>query len=139
MLESSMKVIKQGKYHTTFWFEEIEEFQTGIFVIERPDTYYMIDTYCGSKAVDMVLSKLKKGKRLIVINTHFHWDHIWGNMRAAKSGATIISHIYCKEKMIQEFDQQWEANKQYKTGSVQMKLPDLTFSGKYKRLEDGIV
>lgn len=39
-----------------------------------------------------------------VINTHWHFDHVGGNERLAKAGATIIAHEMVRQRMTEERD-----------------------------------
>ncbi|BBF41825.1 putative cyclase/dehydrase [Lachnospiraceae bacterium KM106-2] len=125
-----MRKINICENHTAYWFDNIKEFQTGIFVIEKPDTYYIIDTYCGSEAIAGVLNTLDGRKMNIVVNTHYHWDHIWGNAEASKYGV-IMAHKYCDDLINLNFKKEFEENKQYKMGEVSIKNPDITFKDRY--------
>jgi glyoxylase-like metal-dependent hydrolase (beta-lactamase superfamily II) len=67
---------------------------------------YVIDTALGSGSVQPVLDYISEngagGKPFAVINTHCHWDHIWGNFVFCDS--IIIAHYKCRELM----DKYWD-------------------------------
>lgn len=87
---------------------------------------YIIDTGLGSLCVTPVLEYLGDNhKPIIVINTHYHWDHVWGN--SSFSDCTIISHKLCREKIAAKWDDMMDKKKQFIKGNVQMCLPNLTF------------
>jgi len=62
---------------------------------------------------------------LIVINTHFHWDHVWGNHCFDRE--LIISHRKCREIIEETWEEELEKNKHFMMGEVKLKLPNLVF------------
>ena len=59
----------------------------GIFV--HDDEVYLIDTGTDKKSIRSIFEKFN-GKRLIVLNTHFHADHCQNDYLAEKLGARIL-------------------------------------------------
>jgi cyclase len=45
-----------------------------------------------SERLEKLITELGAGQAQIVINTHFHFDHIGGNETLAKKGAVVIAH-----------------------------------------------
>src|SRR5256712_3235899 len=41
-------------------------------------------------------------KRLYVLNTHYHSDHIFGNLPFTEAGASIIAHENCRRSMLDQ-------------------------------------
>lgn len=65
---------------------------------------YIIDTGLGSGSVNYVKEYIKLDhKPSIIINTHYHWDHIWGN--SSFRGEMIIAHSSCREAIDAEWNE----------------------------------
>lgn len=116
-------------------FDDIESYLTNVFVIEKESSFYIIDTFCGSDSMTPILNRLKN-KKIRVINTHFHWDHVWGN--CCFKEWDIISHNYCRELLDVHWNDQINQNSSYITGIVEKWLPNVTFSEKVFFHDDGI-
>ncbi len=59
-----------------------------------------MDTLLGGDdmaTVKNLLTERGEDRPLIVVNTHSHWDHVWGNM--AFPGTLILAHRLCRETM----------------------------------------
>lgn len=56
-----------------------------------------------SERLEKLITELGAGRAQIVINTHFHYDHIGGNKALAKQGAVIISHENGRSRMQEEW------------------------------------
>lgn len=124
---------------TAFIFDEIEDYYTCVFLIEKPSRVFLLDTYCGTESMSGVqdyLSVLSQDKQLIVINSHFHWDHVWGN--ASFKTTPIIAHDLCYDDLNANWSLQVENNKQYISGCIEKVLPSLTFDGSLSFREEGL-
>ncbi len=86
---------------------------------------YIIDTGLGTLSIAPVLDYLDNKNPIVVINTHYHWDHVWGNSLFRDS--TIISHRTCREMIQTNWDQMTQRHSQYMNGEVQICLPNLVF------------
>ena len=75
-------------------------------------------------------------KPYIIINSHFHWDHIWGN--CAAKGFPIIAHKLCEELIDKHFDADFEENRQFARGNVIKQSPTLYFSSELYFAQDKI-
>lgn len=65
---------------SVYIFDDIEDYATNVFLIEKETKFYLIDTYCGTDSMKPIINTIKntpRQKEVKVINTHFHWDHIW--------------------------------------------------------------
>jgi len=111
-------------------FNTIASYLTHTYLLDRAGKYYLIDTYNGPDIIKtaLELSNIDPGKEIVVINTHFHWDHVWGN--CAFPDHKIISHKLCREYLDQCWDDQLEKNRAYVTGAVTKVLPNWTFTDK---------
>ncbi|MDF1618861.1 MBL fold metallo-hydrolase, partial [Petrocella sp. FN5] len=133
-----MKQEKLNKNTTAFTFDDLEGFDTSIYVIEKEERVYVVDTFCGPEAMFPIIKTFPSmnTKEVVVINTHFHWDHIWGN--GAFKDKKIISHRMCKSLIRDQWHKQVSRNEKYQMGNVQMVLPNITFEDRLE-WEDGIL
>lgn len=63
----------------------------------------LVDTLLGSgdmAPVKAALAERGGNRPLFVVNTHFHWDHVWGN--GAFAATPILAHRLCREAMARE-------------------------------------
>ncbi|MFR5079689.1 MAG: MBL fold metallo-hydrolase [[Clostridium] innocuum] len=74
-------------------FMELNPYKTYVYALQRDDKVYISDTFCGSAFMDIIKADFP-GKHFIVINTHYHFDHIWGNY--SFSHCPIYAHQLCK-------------------------------------------
>ncbi|MPN12311.1 hypothetical protein SDC9_159627 [bioreactor metagenome] len=72
---------------------------------------YIIDTGFGTLSIDPIKEYIDKNNNIpiIVINTHYHWDHIWGNNSLQNS--MIISHKLCREMIKSTWEDSLHKNK----------------------------
>ena len=98
---------------------------------------YIIDTGLGHLSVEPIKEYIKgDNKSIVVINTHYHWDHVWGNNSFNQS--TIISHKLCRDIIESKWETMMERNKEYCQGEVKMYLPNLVFEKELYFPEDKI-
>ncbi len=73
-----------------------------IYVIKGKKNLFICDTGANKDQLILVKEYLEENqlftKPIIIFNSHFHLDHISGN--GLLHGAQIISHISCREKMV---------------------------------------
>lgn len=133
-----MEVIKYGKRTTIVTFDELVNYKTSVFIIECPKRIYIIDTFCGTKSMNEVIKIItnNEDKQIIVINTHSHWDHVWGN--SVFKDEIIISCKLTRKYIIENWDDEYSKNKINIQGEAIQTLPNLTFQGKISFEEDGI-
>lgn len=134
-----MKNQKISKNCNVFTYNEIETYTTNVFLIEKKSKVFLIDTFCGPHSMEPIKKILKdkyNSKDVIVINTHFHWDHVWGNSSFKEN--IIISHELCRELLDENWKDQLEKNKKYVLGNIEKVLPTLTFNEKINFNDEGI-
>ena len=116
-----------------------KEYDLIIGVILGENNNYVIDTGAGSGDILPVLEYLAgSNKPTIVVNTHCHWDHIFGNH--VFDGSPIIAHTSCRD-MIPDGEKWDEALQQLSdqlAGQVRRCPPNLTFEDKLHFPDDGI-
>ena len=83
--ENYYEIIQQ-KDHLIIIREKFDEIDpryftiyTNLYLIIGNNECLLIDTGCGLFPLKPVIDKLLNGKKLNVVNTHFHWDHIGAN------------------------------------------------------------
>lgn len=121
-------------------FIENSEWDLNLYLIEGEHCNYIVDTGLGNEHSDFILKYLSdKGccdKQLKVINTHYHWDHIWGNGKFKDHD--IIAH----KKIIGLINENWEGsysrNSDCKKGDVELTLPNVLIDKELYFSEDHI-
>jgi glyoxylase-like metal-dependent hydrolase (beta-lactamase superfamily II) len=132
-----MKVQKIKNRGVLFTYNNSSEWDLNVHLIMGDKHNYIIDTGLGSLSIDPIKEYIKHdNKPVIVINTHYHWDHIWGN--GSLKGCIIISHKLCKEAIESKWDEMMQKNKQYCDGQVEKYLPNLIFDKELYFPEDRI-
>lgn len=124
---------------TVYIYDSIESYLTNVFFIEHESKIFIIDTFCGSESMEPILNRVNNNcgnKKVVVINTHFHWDHVWGNCSFKEKD--IISHEMCRDLLDQLWEVQINKNKKYITGIAEKCLPNITFKEKIMFHNEGI-
>ncbi|MFC1744261.1 MBL fold metallo-hydrolase [Candidatus Riflebacteria bacterium] len=139
-----MEPYKAGTNGFLFHFDESNspfEQATYIYVILAEEKIFICDTHVGPDSMDAVkefLGPFFNGRDILVFNTHYDWDHVWGNCSFPE--AVIIAHKKCRELL--SCDIVWEEmltnNRQYFHGEVERKLPNLTFEKELTFIDDGV-
>ncbi len=127
--------VKQRGY--LFSFDNFSQYSMNIYLIKGNDYDFIIDTGLGSASMEPVLEYAgKDGKPVIIVNTHYHWDHIWGN-HVIKNGL-VISHRLGLEMIRLKWQDMLDKNRKYADGKVELRLPNLTFDSEMNFPEEGI-
>ncbi len=118
-------------------FDDIPDWNLNIHLILGSRYTYVIDTGLGDKSMEPVMQYLQPGKPAVAVNTHYHWDHVWGN-GVFKDGL-IVSHRLCLARLEEVWDEALRENRGYMAGNVSKCLPNLVFDGSLYFPEDGIL
>ncbi len=111
------------------------DLNTGLILGKRFN--FVIDTGLGSRSVSPVLEYLHGNyKPVVVVNTHYHWDHVWGNWMFKNS--VIVSHTKGRELMEKYWDEDLAKNKDAIDGEVYKCLPNLLFDDCMCFPDDGV-
>ncbi|ROR23460.1 glyoxylase-like metal-dependent hydrolase (beta-lactamase superfamily II) [Mobilisporobacter senegalensis] len=101
---------------------------------------YIVDTGLGSLSIAPILEYIKymnqDNKPIIAINTHYHWDHIWGN--SSLQNSTILAHKLCRDMIDSNWDDMMFHNKHYIEGEAVKYLPNMIFEEEIYYPEDKI-
>jgi cyclase len=111
------------------WTERVvaEGFPTVSAVIVTPGKAFVVDTLSSPQAVQPIVGLLRQkthGQRAVVINTHHHWDHVYGN--AAFHDVDIVAHRACPRLMVAQRSTANESVPHEPPEGVP--LPNVTFS-----------
>lgn len=129
--------IHSGSCFTAFT-RRLPEYAVSWFVLTRERRTYLIDTGCGPDDMAGAAGVIRAaGRPLVVVNTHFHWDHVWGN--CAFPEAEIVSTFRCRERMRKEWASQWIENGRLAVGQVEMRLPGVCFDARMAFEDDGLL
>lgn len=108
-----------------------------VYLIKGEKYNYIIDTGLGSFCIDPVMDYIKNDNKMVfVINTHYHWDHVWGN--GSLQDCILVSHKLCREMIQSNWDEMLLKNSRYCRGDVKMHLPTLVFDEELYFTEDKI-
>lgn len=132
-----MKIQKIKNRGVLFTYTTSSGWDLNVYLIMGEKYNYLIDTGLGSLSIDPIREYIKdNNKPIIVINTHYHWDHVWGN--GSLQNCIIISHKLCREMIESNWEGMMYKNKQYCCGEVEMYLPNLVFEKELYFPEDKI-
>lgn len=121
-----MKIRKVKNRSVIFTYYNSPDWDLHLHLIMGQQYNYLIDTGLGSNSIEPVMDYIGEAEKpLIVINTHHHWDHIWGN--GSFHPHLIISHALCSRLMDENWDIMLQENRQYVDGEAIKRLPDLVF------------
>ena len=102
------------------------EWGLNLHLIFAKEHNFLIDTGLGYGSIAPVKELLKDEKKpLVVVNTHHHWDHIWGN--GFFEGSIPVAHELCHKMMSASMHADYEKYKHLALGEVKLALPALTF------------
>ncbi len=112
---------------------------TNVYIIRTTRYDFVCDTYLGPHAIAPVIDALreKASKEIIVINSHYHWDHVWGNCYFDHS--LVIAHTECRKHMLETGAEDLRESAAFQAGPVALTLPNLTITKSLTFEEEGIV
>jgi glyoxylase-like metal-dependent hydrolase (beta-lactamase superfamily II) len=127
-----------GNRGVLFSFDDIGGI-TNVYVINGTKHIFIIDTFIGPKAMEPVNSYIKSNmeeKPIIIVNTHYHWDHVWGN--CAYKIFPIVAHEKSLEYLTAKGEADLKKHEEYAKGEVEITLPNIIFSERLMFEEDRI-
>ena len=74
-----------------------------------------------------------------VFDTHYHWDHTWGNSVLADTGALIVCSQDCAQELLTKGKSEWDRNPtagEYSLSAYRMEQPAMAF-GDFLAFDDG--
>lgn len=134
-----MEVKRIGKRGLLFIFDFGDD-TTNIYTINGQKHWFVIDTFLGPGAIIEINTYLKGAldeKPVIVVNTHAHFDHFWGN--CAFQSSIIIAHTFCKHGIERRQQVEYlEKNSGYQMGTVEIIPPNVTFEKRIAFEDDNV-
>lgn len=132
-----MQVKKVKKRNILFSSSPAATWDLNMHLIMGDKNNYVVDTGLGPLSAAPIKEYIKHdSKPLIVINTHHHWDHVWGN--SLFKGAVIVSHMFCREMIMAKWEEMRQKNSAYICGELEMYLPNLVFEKEIYFPEDKV-
>ena len=99
-----MKTEKITNRNTIFTANESEDSTVTTGIIRGKAHNFIVDTGTGGDFAQAMIDSLADSSLpIIVINTHHHWDHVYGNWKF--EGNKIIAHKLCAEYMDEKWDE----------------------------------
>lgn len=134
-----MKIKQVGTRNFIFTYYDSEDWDLNLQLIIGEKYNYIIDPGIGAHTLNPMINfaSVRNQNPFIIINTHYHWDHIWANC-LVKEG-TIISHRSCIEAITRDWERSIQKNKVYLKDPVEMRLPSLVFEERLEFFEDRII
>ncbi|MCG3216898.1 MAG: MBL fold metallo-hydrolase [Candidatus Heimdallarchaeota archaeon] len=133
-----MKTQKVGGRGFLFTFDD--PYKTTMYVINGNKHIFICDTFLGPDPIADVLKYLEdngvSGKPIIVFNSHYDYDHYWGNQCFENS--MILAHELCKVKMEEEGENDLKEFESHKKGLVKLTLPSVLFRDKLVFVDDRV-
>lgn len=123
-----MKKIQLYNDTFAFIFNELIPYDTIIYVILRNNTAIFIDSFLSESYIKEIINSFDnrlKNKELVLINTHYHFDHIWGNQFFKDH--KIYAHELCVNKILNSYQNDMFTYEQYLPKNFALTLPNITF------------
>jgi glyoxylase-like metal-dependent hydrolase (beta-lactamase superfamily II) len=127
-----------GSRGTLFSTDTIPGCVTNLYLIKGNKTNYLIDTGFGSGTAQFINRYIDEScpNPVIVINTHYHWDHIWGNIGFEEK--QIIGHAKIVEMIEQNWAEMISRSGKFIEGQTKKVLPNTLFEDRMAFPEDGV-
>lgn len=106
-------------------FDNIPGCFTNVYVIRTTKRNFIIDTGLGAGCAGIISEYLDPEKSAIVVNTHYHWDHVWGN--GSIGNVQIIAHASFPGLLRENWDAMYGKFNRYAEEPVIEKIPDILF------------
>ncbi|MEJ2249702.1 MAG: MBL fold metallo-hydrolase [Candidatus Lokiarchaeota archaeon] len=126
-----MKSKKVGERGFIFTFED--PYKTNVYIIDTEKYLFICDTFLGNRPMEEIMNFLRneigiKTRFHLVFNSHYDYDHVWGNGYFKDKNSLIFSHQLCRKNLLEMGDESLEKYKSHKRGRVELTLPNLTFT-----------
>ncbi len=130
-----------GSRGIVFTFSDPYHFNVYVIVGDR--YVFICDTFCGPDPMNEILISLEnygfetKDKKRIVFNSHYHYDHIWGN--SVFRDDTILAHETCRGLIQQHGEDSLKKYGEHAKGKVVLTYPNLHFNQRIEFSEEQVI
>jgi glyoxylase-like metal-dependent hydrolase (beta-lactamase superfamily II) len=110
---------------------------TNVYIIDGRDQIIVCDTSLGPEPmshVKQLISNLESTKQVVILNSHYHYDHVWGN--CVFEDKSIYSHERCYAILRDEGKIALKEYANHMKGTVKLVLPNHMFQNRVI-FEDG--
>ncbi len=127
-----------GSRGVLFGSDAIPDCVTYAYLIKGKKCNYLVDTGMGSETADYIKDYIARNcpGDVVVINTHYHWDHIWGNI--GFDGNAIYAHPLAVKMINEHWDEMEQKGGKYKEGRTRNVLPNRPIADAFLFEDDGI-
>ncbi len=127
-----------GRRGVLFSTDTIPGCVTHAYLIQGKKKNYLIDTGLGSATAQYIKGHIKEKcpNETVIINTHYHWDHIWGNV--GFDGNRIFAHRSANALIERHWNEMEQKYGKWKEGIIGKVLPDTPIDDHFNFPEDGI-
>lgn len=134
-----MKIKQIGNRNFIFTYFDSPDWDLNLHVIIAEKNNYIVDPGIGSHTLNPMINfiRVRNNNPIIVINTHYHWDHVWAN--CLSGDVPIIAHASCLSAIEKDWETSIKHNKTYIKDDLVMKLPTITFERQLIFTEDQII
>ncbi len=99
-----MKFVKLGPHAWAFiggGDDVLHSYGANQGFVVNGDTCIVVDSGFHNRTAQQILARVRKSrpKRLLLVDTHYHSDHVFGNSVFAENGAAVLSHEKCRRAM----------------------------------------
>jgi len=118
---------------------DLSPYETNVLVYHGSKINLIIDTFLGPAKMQKMLRILPKPSLkapYIIVNTHYHFDHVWGNIAFLSS--VRVSTSLCYQMMKRHFETDKAANLAYWESGNQICLPNCLITSSLIFPEAGI-
>lgn len=133
-----MKIQKLSARNVLFSFQ-YPEWNLHLHLILGKHLDFLIDTGMGRENVEPILlyrAQQHRTQELVIINTHYHFDHVWGNVFF--ENAQIIAHAKCPDRIVQDWDNAVKTYSMFWTKEVRIVLPNRLLCDEMHFPDEGI-
>ncbi len=123
-----MEIKRIGDRGAIFTFKD--PYFTNSFVITTNEQIIICDTFCGPDSMKEIRKFIEQDKglvrQLVIFNSHYHYDHIWGNCEFPDE--SIYAHSLCYNKILENGERDLKSHAKHTRGEVKLTLPNQLFT-----------
>ncbi len=128
-----METLRIGDNFTAFFHPELG---ANVGMVRTSEGTLLIDTTSSPPEIQALLAAAGVSPEdvRLVINTHFHSDHTWGNQLFT---CPILAHRLCQERMRSALEGEW-SSQELRAYLSELEKTDQVKAGEFRRVLDGL-